>query len=407
VRVAVIGAGIVGVTTAYELALQGHQVTVFERHSSVAAEGSFADAGLLSAGVVAPWRGKRLSMPASGGMLARLPWMWRAWRASRPAVYAANHGALADLAMLSRYRLQTLTADLKLDYEQAHGCLQLLRSAGELRAAESTLALWRPRGIAPVLLDPAAVRILEPGLNPETTLHAAVHWPQDGVGNCRQFAQLLRAEAQRLGARFAFQHTVRRLLPGAAPALELATGTREECDAVVVCAGAAATRLLRPLGLRIPLATAHSHSLTAPLRHVDGLPHTGPQAAVVDAQQQISITRLGQRLRVTGGGDFGATAAQPAEAAMKRLYRALDDWFPGAARQGQAQHWRGTRPTLPDGPPLLGASGAAGVWLNVGHGEHGWVLACGSAQVLAEQLAGRAAPLDVTRLGVERLRARA
>jgi D-amino-acid dehydrogenase len=106
------------------------------------------------------------------------------------------------------------------------------------------------------------------------------------------------------------------------------------------------------------------------------------------------------------GGSFVEAAEQPDEAALKRLYRALDTWFPGAARQGQAQHWRGTRPTLPDGPPLLGASGAAGIWLNIGHGEHGWMLACGSAQVLAAQVSGRTAPLDVARLGLDRLRSK-
>jgi D-amino-acid dehydrogenase len=167
---------------------------------------------------------------------------------------------------------------------------------------------------------------------------------------------------------------------------------------VVVCAGASAARLLRPLGLKLPLLAATSHSLTAPLRHVDGLPEPGPRAAVFDDRQQVSITRLGQRLRVAGG-----SAGQPEALALKRLYRVLDDWFPGATRQGQAQHWRGVRPTLPDGPPLLGASGAPGIWLNVGHGEHGWMLACGAAQVLAEQLGGRPAPVDVARLGVQRL----
>ncbi len=415
VRVAVIGAGIVGVTTAYELALQGHQVVVFERHSGVAAGGSFADAGLLAPGLVfpglaAPWSrrsvaGSELHLGASGA-LARLPWKWRVWRAARPAVFHANHRALLELASLSRQRLHQLSTALRLDYEQASGCLVLLRSAQELRAAQAAMPLWQACGLAPTVLDATGTRALEPGLRADTVLHAALHWPLDGAGNCRQFAQLLRAEAQRLGARFAFQQDVRRLRPGTTPGLELASGQRESCEAVVVCAGAAAAPLLRPLGVKLPLATAYSHSLTAPLRHVDGLPDPAPRAAVVDGQAQICITRLGNRLRVAGTGAAGSAGTPPDEAAMKRLYRALDDWFPGAARQGQAQHWRGTRPVLPDGPPLLGSSGADGIWLNVGHGEHGWMLACGAAQVLAEQLAGRAAPMDVARLGIGRLRPR-
>jgi len=82
----------------------------------------------------------------------------------------------------------------------------------------------------------------------------------------------------------------------------------------------------------------------------------------------------------------------------------LDDWFPGATLTTQAQHWKGARPMLPDGPPVLGRSGAPGVWLNLGHGSSGWALSCGSARVLAAQIAGRAAPLDLTGLGVERLK---
>jgi D-amino-acid dehydrogenase len=164
--------------------------------------------------------------------------------------------------------------------------------------------------------------------------------------------------------------------------------------------------LLRPLGVKLPLLNVSSHSLTAPLRHVDGEPDAGPRAAVFDDAQQVSITRLGQRLRVTGAGDVPAGGSAPHAAALQRLYRVLDDWFPGAARQGQAQHWRGTRPTLPDGLPVLGVSGMAGLWLNLGHGAHGWMLACGAAQVLAEQLSGRPAPLDLTHLGLQRLTGR-
>jgi D-amino-acid dehydrogenase len=82
----------------------------------------------------------------------------------------------------------------------------------------------------------------------------------------------------------------------------------------------------------------------------------------------------------------------------------LDDWFPGCAVQAKVQSWKGARPMLPDGPPVIGASGVPGVWLNLGHGSSGWALACGSARVLADTMSQRPPAFDLDGLGIERLR---
>lgn len=417
-RVAVVGAGIVGVATAYELSALGLEVTVFERRNSVAAEASFADAGVLSAGYVAPWaapgmRGQVLQLLLShqaavrfGGWnaLSHLPWMWRWWRACRPKVHAVHWAAQQRLAQFSRERLLELTRALRLDFQQMPGLLVLLRTERDLARAQPGLALLREAGVAHDVVDAARCRQLEPGLNAETALAAAIHLPQDGVGNCRHFAHLLKAEAQRLGARFRFETDVRGLTPGARPALATGDGQVHEFDAVVLCAGAQANALLAAVGLALPLAPIHGYSVTAPVRHLDGHPPPGPRAALVDEAHKVAITRLGQRIRVAGMAEFGGRLDRIDPAALRTLYRALDDWFPGAALTRQAQHWKGAQPTLPDGPPVLGASGAPGVWLNLGHGASGWSLACGSARVLAEVVAGREAPLDTSGLTAARLR---
>jgi D-amino-acid dehydrogenase len=416
-RIAVVGAGIVGVTTAYELAAQGHEVTVLERRGSVAEEASFANAGVLAPGYVTPWAApgmpwKVLShllsrdapVRISGlGTLTQLPWIWRWWRACRPAVHAANRGAMLKLATLSRHRMQELTHTLRLEYEQAQGYTVLLRTERDLRRAGASLKLLQEMGVAHAVVDASRCREIEPALNAAAPLHAAIHLPQDGLGNCRHFAHLLKSEAQRLGAVFRFDCNVASLQAGAHPVVTLAGGETLATDAVVVCAGVQANAVLASVGIRLPLAPVYGYSVTAPLRHTDGHASLGPRSAVMDERYKVAITRLGQRVRVAGSAELGGSPTQQSLGTLRTLYRVLDEWFPGAALSREAQHWKGARPMLPDGPPVLGASGAPGVWLNLGHGSSGWALACGSAQVLAENLAGREAPLDVSRLGISRL----
>ena len=178
----------------------------------------------------------------------------------------------------------------------------------------------------------------------------------------------------------------------------------ETFDAVVVCAGAASGPLLQTAGVRLPLVPVHGHSLTAPLRQPEAQHHAGPQAALMDQRHGVTITRLGQRVRVAGSSEFGGRDAVIAGRAMRTLYRVLEDWFPGSAQVSQAKHWKGARPALPDGSPVLGTGGSPGLWINVGHGRAGWSLACGAAAVLADLLNRRGAPIDLSGLSADRLR---
>ena len=417
-RVAVIGAGIVGVTTAYELALAGHEVVVFERRASVAAEASFANAGVVAPGYVTPWAAPGmplkvlrhlLSRDASvrfGGLnaLGHASWLWRWWRACRRSVHTPNRSAMHRLAVFSKARQQEIARTLDLDYEQVAGYLVLLRTAREVAQAQGSLALLREWGVMHELVDATRARLIEPGLNPATALQGAIHLPQDGVGNCRQFAHALKAEAQRLGVRFHFDTVVRAVHPGAPAHVEMADGRQGECEAVVICAGVEANTLLRGLRLHLPLMPVYGYSVTAPLRAMDGHALPGPRAAVMDERCKVAISRLGQRVRVAGSAEIGGRPDLLSEAPLRTLYRVLENWFPGAAVTREAQQWKGARPMLPDGPPILGESGAQGVWLNLGHGSSGWALSCGSARVLAERIGGRESPVDLKDLTLARLR---
>jgi D-amino-acid dehydrogenase len=422
-RVAVIGAGIVGVTTAFELASDGHQVTVFERRGSVAEENSFANAGVVAPGYVTPWAAPgmpakvlrlllsrhapvRLVRPFAPGQWG---WMWRWWRACNAPTFAANRERLHLLARYSQQRLHQLSTDLQLAHEQARGYLVLLRSPQDLALARGSIKLLAELGVSFHLIDGARARSIERGLNPDTALHAAVHLPNGEVGNCRQFAHLLRGQAQTRGAVFRFGRTVRSLGSGAHPTVLHAGAGQDQAlqsdafDAVVVCAAIGSVDLLRPLGLHLPLVPVHGYSITAPLRVMEAHPDLGPSAALTDERYKVAISRLGQRVRVAGSAELGGKLSNHNAAAIGSLHKVLDDWFPGCAQHSQMQTWKGARPMLPDGPPVLGASGAPGIWLNLGHGASGWALACGSARVLADQLSGRAPAIDVEGLDIARL----
>lgn len=416
-KIAVIGAGIIGVTTAYELAHDGHEVTVFERHGTAAEETSFAGAGLVAAGYITPWATPgvparvtpsifsrhaaiKVGLPLSGRELA---WMWKSCRADTPETRLINRAPLQCLAFYSRSRLHHVTADLKLEYERGEGCLVLLRSERDGKRVQPGLQVLRDAGVAFRELNAAEAQKVEPALNPDTSFFGAIHLPDDEVGNCRQFTLMLKNKAQQMGVKFSFNTTITQVQPTGGVALGVAGDpTPHQYDAAVICAGLDSSRLLTPLGLKIPLAAVYGYSVSATVRE----PLNAPRSAVLDERYQVTVSRLGNRVRVAGGSELGGSPGKHRTSTLQTLYKVLHDWFPGAANLADGvQEWKGARPMLPDGPPILGVSGMAGLWLNLGHGASGWALSCGSARILADQISNRTPDLDVTRFGIERLRA--
>ena len=415
-NIAILGAGIIGVATAYELAFDGHQVTVFERHASVAEGASFANAGVLAPGYVTPLAAPGMPAKVLRYLLARhapvrvarplaaadVAWMARWLRACDAGAYSANRARLQRLAFYSRQRLHQVAERMDYSFERSTGYMVLLRGERERQLVQPGLAVLREAGVVFHEVDGAQARAIEPALHPATPLLGAIHLPQDEVGNCRQFAVILRDAAETLGARFRFGTAVQPL-DAAAPTTVRPLGTtpEERFDAVVVCAGVQSPALLAPLGLRLPLRPVYGYSVSA---HMPDLAH-GPRSGVMDERYKVAISRLGQRVRVAGSAEIGGRPDAINQRAVQTLYKVLDDWFPGAARRsGGVQVWKGARPMLPDGPPVLGASGVPGVWLNLGHGSSGWALACGSARVLADQIAGREPAIDTSGYNVGRYR---
>ena len=412
-KIAVIGAGVIGITTAYELTRDGHDVTVFDRRATAAEETSFANAGIVAPGYVAPWAapgmpGKvlkhlisrhapvRISWPLGANEIA---WMWRWYRACKLDTYFANRAQLHRLANYSLGQLQRITRELKLEYDSQPGYLVLLRSQADYHLAQPGLHALQELGVHYAELDGAGARLIEPALHPDTALFGAIHLPNAQVANCRQFVLLLKNETARLGAEFRFSTLVDRIHVSPALALSLdGNPTRHQFDQVVVCAGVQSTSLLKPLGLNLALIPVYGYSLSATLRD----PTHAPNSAVMDEHYKVSISRLGQRIRVAGSAEIGGSPETLRPGSIDTLYKVLQEWFPGATQPSNGiQVWKGARPMLPDGPPLIGSAAQKGLWLNLGHGSSGWALACGSARVLADHIGGNQPEIDMSGLGLD------
>jgi D-amino-acid dehydrogenase len=423
-RVAVIGAGIIGVTTAFELAVDGHEVTVFERRSAAAEETSFANAGVIAPGYVTPWAAPgmpakvaryllsehapvRVSLPLSGADIA---WMWKWFRSCDIATYTANRARMQRLAFYSRTRLHDITEHFGLEYDRSTGYMVMLRTEKDRKLVQPGLQVLRDAGVDFHEIDAEAARNVEPALSQDAAFVGAIHLPHDEVGNCRQFALLLKNECQSRGVQFEFNSTVAPLSAATPGSLQVTNAeglpTQWNFNAVVVCGGVDSARLLQPLGVDVPLAPVYGYSISAPIRE----PLNAPRSGIMDERYKVAISRMGNRVRVAGSAELCGSPTKKRAASIQTLYKVLHDWFPGAAQLANTggatvQEWKGARPMLPDGPPLLGATGIPGVWLNLGHGSSGWALSCGSARVVADLMSGRAPEVDIEGLGVERLAA--
>jgi len=414
-HVIVVGAGIVGVCSAYYLRQRGFEVTVLERRSGVAQEASFGNAGVIAPGYVTPWASpgmprKVLSYLFSAEAPVKFrpsadPAMWRwlaRWlRECRTPRYRINKARMQRVAFFSRGELHALRERLGIDYEQAQGYLQLLRSERDLAMVAPARALLDESGVPYRMLSAQECRELEPGLSGETALAGGLYLPEDESGNCPMFAQALRRVAEDEGVRFRFNQSVRRIgLAGGRVAAVQIGDTAIACDAVLVAAATGSPPLLAHCGIPIPMYPVKGYSATVTLEPSA----IGPRRALMDEAYKTAITPFANRMRIAGTAEIGDRALNLRESALRTLLKVARDWFPGAARYSEAQFWVGARPMLPDGPPLLGATPIEGLYLNLGHGSTGWAMACGCARVLADVIAGEPSPIDLDGLTLDRYR---
>ncbi len=417
-HVLVIGAGVIGATTAFELRRRGLEVTVVDRRPGVAQEASFGNAGVLSTSYAGPW--------AQPGMPAKvLSYLWRSeapvifrpaldpaqWRwlvrwlgECRLRRFRVNKLRMQRLAEYSRTVLHELRRRHSLDYEQGKGWLQLFRGEVDLVRARPAIELLAQSGAAHRLLDAAGCRALEPALIDATPLAGGLYLPDEETGNCAYFTRRIKDLAAAAGVAFRFDTPVAGLaFEGGRFVAVRTAGGRIEADAVVVAAGADSAALLRGTGIRLPLYPVKGYSLTAQVTRDEFAPVT----SLMDEAYKVAITRMGNRLRIAGTAELGNRRLTLRDAALGTLLLVARDWFPGAAAYSRARAWVGARPMLPDGPPVLGATPVPNVYLNLGHGSTGWAMACGSARIVADVVSGAEPQIDLEGLTIERYGRRA
>jgi D-amino-acid dehydrogenase len=412
-RVVVVGAGIIGVCTAHALRRAGFDVTVLERRSGVAQEASFANAGVMAPGYVGPWASPGMPKKVLAYLLrAESPvlfrptlspalWGWiRRWFGECNAErYRRNRSRMQRLAFYSQNELRALRTQLAIDYEQATGYLQLFRTGREVEASATTRILLGELGVRNTLLDATQCRTLEPALHPATELAGGLHLPDDETGNCAYFAHQLKDFALRDGVDFRFGVDVLGfdMALGKVECAQTSAGP-VRADAYVMAGGIDSGALLERIGIRVPLMAVKGYSATAAITAFEHAPFL----SIMDETYKVAITRMGNRMRVAGTAELGTRGTALRESALRTLLKVAQDWFPYAASYRQGKFWVGVRPMLPDGPPVLGRTPIGNLFLNTGHGSSGWVMAVGSACVLADVIAGRTPAIDLEGLTLDR-----
>ncbi|RIK98428.1 MAG: D-amino acid dehydrogenase [Proteobacteria bacterium] len=414
-KVLVLGAGVIGVTSAYYLAKAGFEVTVIDRQPGPALETSFANAGEVSPGYASPWAGPGVPFKAVRWLLERdgplvvrpqfNPAMWR-WlvamlRNCTAARYARNKARMVGIAEYSRDCLRALRSETGIAYdERSLGTLQLFRKQAQLDTIGGDVAVLSQYGVPFEVLDRDGCVSAEPGLAAVRGLIVGgLRLPDDETGDCYLFTVQLAKQAAALGVRFVYGTTVRSLDVAGGRVAQVTTDKGVfAADRTLVALGSFSPLLLRPLGLRIPVYPVKGYSLTVPVKD----DAAAPQSTVMDESYKVAITRLGDRIRVGGTAEVGDYRVRLLPARRRPLDRSLADLFPNGGDPARATFWSGLRPMTPDGPPVIGATRVRGLYLNTGHGTLGWTMACGAGRVIADLIADKAPEIAVEGLSIAR-----
>lgn len=401
-KVLVLGAGVVGVASAWYLARAGHQVTVLDRQSAAGLETSFANGGQISVSHAEPWANPHAPLRALAWMRREdapllfrlrwdaglLDWSLRFLRECTAQRTRANMRDIVALALYSRCQLQALRAETRLDYDHLErGILHIYTDQREFKLASAAAAVMRGFGCDRRTVSVDECLVIEPALAAaRQRLVGGDYTSDDESGDAHRFTQQLAARCAANGVVFRYAAKVDRLLTaGGRIAGVLVAGDLHQADAYVAALGSYTPLLMRPLGLRLPVYPAKGYSATVAL----GVESVAPSVSLTDDGHKIVFSRLGQRLRIAGTAEFNGYNTELNRVRCNALMRRAGELFPDLRPAGEAEFWCGLRPATPSNVPLIGRSPIGNLYLNTGHGTLGWTMACGSGAALADIVSGR------------------
>jgi len=418
-KVLILGSGVIGVSSAYQLALAGHEVTVVDRQPAAALETSYGNAGEVSPGYSAPWAGPGVPFKAIKWLLMQnrplvirpnldlnlVRWGIAMLRNCTSARYEVNKGRMVRLAEYSRDCLKELRAETGIAYDQRMlGTLQLFRNQAQLDGTAADIAVLKRYGVGFELLDRAGCVRHEPALaTVQQKFVGGLLLPGDETGDCFKFTQNLAALAAQRGVQFRYGTKIERLQTSRARSPKQIDGVVTDAgtlkaDAYLVALGSYSPLLLKGVGIRIPVYPVKGYSITVPITDAAG----APESTVMDETHKVAVTRLGDRIRVGGTAELAGYTLKLHDARRQTLAHVVTDLFPRGGDVSRAEFWCGLRPMTPDGTPVLGATRLPNLYLATGHGTLGWTMAAGTGRVIADVIGGRTPGIAMDGLTIER-----
>ena len=407
-RVVVLGAGIIGVTTAYYLARQGVEVEVLDRQREAGLETSFANAGELSYGMTSPWAAPGIPWKAVKWMFMRhrplmiwpllSPSMW-SWCAKMVSncnakSYAINKGRMVRVSNYSRDALTELLDEVQIDFDlREKGTLQLFRKQKQIDGSKADQDVLAAYDSPFEVLDRDGCVAAEPGLAPVAhKFVGGLRLTSDRTGDCRMFTQALAKKAEALGVTFHYNVNIDGFAMEQARIIGVdTTDGRVTGDKYVCAMGPYAPILLKTIGIRLPIYPIKGYSITLPITD----PDFAPQSTIMDETFKVGVTRLGDRIRVAGQAEIIGYNQKLGRHSTDAVRHVVTDMFPKGGDVSKAEGWTGLRPMTPDGTPVLGPTRYDNLFLNTGHGTLGWTMSCGSARVVADMVMEKTPEIDM------------